>query len=61
MKSSSLITKARQKIRKGQRNSGGDAEPEPSVLLRRGNPIQVSQQKRRGVKSGEVAATQSSF
>ena len=50
------------KTRKGQRNSRGDAENvNVLVLLRRGNPIQMSQWKRSGVKSGEVAATQSSF
>ena len=31
------------------------------LLLRRRNPIQMSQRKKSGVKSGEVAATQSSF
>lgn len=42
-------------------NQSKTKQLEHSVLLKRGHPIQMSQWKRKDVKSGEVAATQSSF
>ena len=48
------------KLKKQQRRCG-ECQWKLSVLLRRGNPIQMSQRKRSGVKKRRGATTQSSF